>query len=205
MRNFWDERYRQEEYAYGKEPNEFFREALDRLQLSGRILFPAEGEGRNAVYAAKNGLQVVAFDISEEARKKALLLADSEGVLIDYKVGAFEEQSLPPNSFDAVVLIFAHFSPRDQAFLYRQFGELVKPNGYIIIEGFSENNLNYRDREPGIGGPSKLEMLLSKKKIIDVYPNFAPILLEEKEVHLSEGLYHNGLASVIRFIGKKGQ
>ncbi|MDX1604123.1 MAG: SAM-dependent methyltransferase, partial [Salinimicrobium sediminis] len=85
MQEFWNERYQREEYIYGKDPNEYLKAQLKNL-TPGRILFPAEGEGRNAVHAAKKGWQVSAFDQSEEGRKKALRLAEAEGVEIDYTV-----------------------------------------------------------------------------------------------------------------------
>lgn len=205
MENFWDKRYEQVEYAYGKDPNEFFREVMDQLpQSGGKILFPAEGEGRNAVYAAKKGWTVFAFDISTKGRDKAMKLADEAGVTIDYRVGKLSDMNYEPESFDAVVLIFAHFPPSDeQDRLYQEFGELVKQNGYIIIEGFSENNLKLRAQNRGIGGPGSLDMLFSKEKMQRFLPTFSSTLLEEKEVYLNEGEYHNGISSVIRFIGRK--
>jgi len=86
LQQFWDERYSQPEYAYGREPNVFFREQIEPLQ-PGRLLMPAEGEGRNGVYAARKGWVVDAFDISEKGREKALRLAEEMGVAIHYQVG----------------------------------------------------------------------------------------------------------------------
>ena len=85
MKDFWNDRYGRAEYAYGKEPNVFFKEQLDQLQ-PGKILLPAEGEGRNAVYAAEKGWQASAYDWSENAYKKAMQLAEEKKVNIDYQI-----------------------------------------------------------------------------------------------------------------------
>lgn len=104
----WNERYSKEEYAYGEEPNEYLQTQLQKLS-PGKILFPAEGEGRNAVFAAKLGWQVSAFDISMEGQKKAIRLAEKNHVVIDYKVGSLDSMNYNDEEFDAIALIFAHF------------------------------------------------------------------------------------------------
>ena len=106
----WDTRFGKEEYAYGTRPNEYLKEKLTGL-TPGNILFPAEGEGRNAVYAAKLGWNVSAFDISTEGRKKALKLADQNQVGIDYQIGELQTLGYQEEQFDAIALIYAHFPP----------------------------------------------------------------------------------------------
>ena len=104
----WNDRYNQKEYAYGERPNNYLKEQLEKLK-AGTILFPAEGEGRNAVFAAKLGWSVSAFDISIEGRKKAIQLAELNDVTIDYKVGELGELNYGKDQFDAIALIYAHF------------------------------------------------------------------------------------------------
>ena len=203
MKEFWDDRYSKEDYAYGTSPNLFFKEAIDKYNLKGKILLAAEGEGRNAVYAAQKGLQVFAFDISEEAKKKALRLAKEKAVEIHYEVGDFFELKLLEERFDAAALIYAHLPPNILPAYHQKIGELLKSGGFIILEGFSENNLELRRVNPKIGGPDKIEMLYSIDKIKKDFPTFDIILLEEKEVELKEGAFHDGVARVIRFIGRK--
>ncbi len=87
MKEMWDNRYSTEDYAYGIAPNVFFKEVIAKYKLKGKMLLPAEGEGRNAVYAAKNGLEVTAFDISLEGKNKAIKLAERENVKIKYEIG----------------------------------------------------------------------------------------------------------------------
>lgn len=198
MKEFWNERYGQSEYAYGTEPNVFFKEQLEQLTQEDTILFPAEGEGRNAVYAATKGLEVTAFDMSEEAKNKALQLAGINKVEINYQTGTLEHLHLSENSFNAVVLVFAHFPTHLRASYHKQFIQLLKPGGLIILEGFSKEQVKHTS-----GGPKNPEMLFSLKEIENDFDVLETMLLEERVVELDEGLYHNGSASVIRFIGKK--
>ena len=203
MKEMWDDRYSDEKYAYGIAPNDFFKSALDKYNPTGKILFPAEGEGRNAVYAAKKGLQVSAFDISVEGKKKALKLAESENVTINYEVGDLFSLKLAEDKFDVAALIFAHFPPPILAKYHAKIGELIQPEGLIILEGFSIGNLEKRNENPNIGGPGKVEMLFSTESIRKDFPDFEIVQLEEVDVELKEGIYHNGIGRVIRFIGRK--
>lgn len=203
MEDFWNNRYKEKEFAYGTSPNVFFKNTINKLNLDGTLLLPAEGEGRNAVYAAKKGLNVLAFDISEEGRNKAVELARSEDVKIEYKVGELNQLDLKKNSFDALALIYAHFAANEKEQLHKDLAELIKPNGYLILEGFSVNNLELREKNPKVGGPANRDMLYSKQEIKDTFNNFEIIELEEAQIELKEGNFHNGIARVIRFIGKK--
>ena len=110
MENIWDKRYSEKKYIYGMEPNTFFKNWLD-MQKPEDILFPAEGEGRNAVYAAIKGWNVTAFDFSEEGKKKALSLAKEYNTKVIYDVSGAETYK-PDKKFDAIVLIFAQFQFR---------------------------------------------------------------------------------------------
>ncbi|MCB0505111.1 MAG: class I SAM-dependent methyltransferase [Cyclobacteriaceae bacterium] len=198
MKEFWNERYGQKEFAYGTKPNTFFKEQLGKLNVRGSILLPAEGEGRNAVFAAKQGLQVTAFDTSEEARNKALQLAETNKVNITYFTGALEQIKLKDTSFDAIGLIFAHFPPQLKTHYHKQFIDFLKPGGLIILEGFSKKQLNYSS-----GGPKNLDMLFSLKEIESDFDGLETLVLDEKLIELDEGLFHQGDASVVRFVGKK--
>lgn len=203
MIEFWNERYSAESYAYGTEPNEFFKTALTEYNLKGKILFPAEGEGRNAVYAAEQGIEAYAFDTSSEGKKKAFDLALKKNVELNYQTGALEDLFFENNFFDAVVLIYAHFPPNRRANIHEELAKLVKPNGLVILEGFSVNNLSYRDENPSIGGPDKKELLYTMDLIREDFKDFEVLQLEEVETELNEGMYHQGKGSVVRFVGRK--
>lgn len=198
----WDDRYSSEEFAYGEEPNNYLRDQLEKLN-PGTILFPAEGEGRNAVFAAKSGWKVSAFDISEEGKNKALKLADANNVSIDYQVGELVTLDFQQEQFDTIALIYAHFPAEIKSAIHRQLDKLLRKNGIIIFEAFSKKHLEYLAINEKVGGPKDIESLFSIEEIKADFPDYEIIELEEKEIELNEGLFHNGTGSVIRFIGKK--
>jgi len=198
----WDDRYSNEEFAYGEEPNNFFKEEIEKLN-AGTILFPAEGEGRNAVYAAKLGWKVAAFDISEEGKNKALKLAAANNVSIDYQVGELETLNYQAEQFDAIALIYAHFPAEIKSSIHKTLDKYLRQNGIVIFEAFSKKHLEYLALNDKVGGPKDIESLFSIEEIQADFSNYEIIELVEKEIELNEGLFHNGKGSVIRFVGKK--
>ena len=163
-KEFWDDRYSEVEFAYGTEPNVFLKQELPNLPI-GNILFVAEGEGRNATFAASLGWQVEAFDQSIEGQKKALKLAKQKQVKINYQVGELLDVNYNTNQFDMVALIFAHFSADKKIGYHKLIDKYVKPSGYILLEAFSKDHLKYNQQDSNVGGPSNLEMLFSKEDI----------------------------------------
>jgi SAM-dependent methyltransferase len=201
-KNMWDERYGNKDFAYGKEPNLFFKEWLQKFE-SGAILMPADGEGRNGVFAAQLGWEVTSFDLSEEGKLKTLELAKEKKVKLNYIVGDLEELQFHNESFDAIGLIYAHFAAEKKSKLHQKLNDYLKPGGIVIFEAFSKLQLLYNEVDPKIGGPKNIDMLFSTSEIAADFENYDQLLLEEKEVILEEGKYHNGLGSVIRFVGRK--
>ena len=198
----WNDRFREKEYAYGTEPNEFLKAQLQQLN-PGSILFGAEGEGRNAVYAATLGWKVCAFDISIEGKKKALALAADKGVSIEYQVGHLPDLNFQEEPFDVVALIYAHFPPSVRPKYHQILDRKTKKGGLVIFEAFGKNHLHYRKKNPKIGGPPNLDLLFSTDEIQSDFKDYQVLELAEKEIELSEGLYHNGKGSAIRFVGRK--
>jgi SAM-dependent methyltransferase len=198
----WNDRYSKEEFAFGKQPNNYLKEQLEKLPV-GKILFPAEGEGRNAVFAAKLGWTVSAFDISVEGKKKAVRLAEANQVTIDYQVGELQTLNYKPQQFDAIALIYAHF-PADIKSLYHQtLGNYLRKGGIIVFEAFSKKHIDYVSKNPHVGGPRDIPSLFSMEELKTDFANYEIIELVEKEIELSEGAFHNGKGSVIRFVGRK--
>ncbi|GAA5220211.1 class I SAM-dependent methyltransferase [Membranihabitans marinus] len=198
----WNKRYGEKEYAYGIEPNSFLKQQIDQLEV-GTILFAAEGEGRNAVYAAKLGWEVYAFDISEEGKKKAIELANANDVTIDYRVGLLPELDFQLKQFDVIALIYAHFPPEIKSSYHKLLDKYLKKGGVVIFEAFGKKHIEYRKKNDKVGGPSDLESLFSVQELKSDFKDYEIIKLDEEEVELNEGLYHNGKGSVIRFIGRK--
>ncbi|EJP12907.1 MULTISPECIES: class I SAM-dependent methyltransferase [Leptospira] len=198
----WNERYNKEEFAFGEQPNEYLKEQLEKLKI-GTILFPAEGEGRNAVFAAKLGWNVSAFDISIEGKKKAFRLAEANQVKIDYQVGELQTLDYHSEQFDAIALIYAHFPAEIKSYYHKTLSQYLRKDGLVILEAFSKKHIHYVLKNEKVGGPRELEMLFSIDEIKSDFKNYEIIELEEKEIELKEGLFHNGNGSVIRFVGRK--
>ncbi|NSL90204.1 class I SAM-dependent methyltransferase [Chitinophaga sp. Mgbs1] len=202
MSQKWDERYKRTDFAYGTEPNVFFREWLPAF-TPGSILMPADGEGRNGIFAAQTGWKVTSCDFSTEARSKAMLLAREKQVALEYLVGDFSQLSFQPASFDAIGLIYAHLDIPDKSVFHRQLNGYLRPGGIIILEAFSKQHLHYKQLNPGVGGPGDLQSLYSKTEITADFHNYDILLLEEEVIFLQEGSFHVGEGAVVRFVGRK--
>lgn len=199
--DFWDSRYSSNEYIYGEKPNEYLVEKLKNIDI-GKILLVADGEGRNSVYAAKQGWDTYAFDMSKEGKIKAEKLANKNNVNINYKVDYAQNVDYKKNSFDVLAMIYSHF-PADIKFeSNKRLAEFIKPGGYIIFELFSKKQIDYQ-KEYKSGGPGDVHMLYSVEEVKENFKDFEILELKEEEINLNEGEYHKGLGSVIRFFGKK--
>ena len=198
MKEFWNERFAQDEFIYGTSPNEFFAQQLELIPR-GSLLLPAEGEGRNAVYAAKKGFEVSAFDFSEEGKAKALELANTHNVNIRYDLlhaSGFQKDK----HYDVVALIYAHFAGEERIDLFKKLESSLETGGHLIMEVFSKNQLGRTS-----GGPKSLELLYNVEEVKSLFPTISFSMLEESTVTLKEGKYHCGEAKVIRAIGQKMQ
>lgn len=201
-KDFWNERYSDSEFVYGENANNFLKEQLEKLP-AGSILFPADGEGRNSVFAATKDWKVSSFDISKEGKNKALHLANKNNVEIDYQVGEINDLNYKPEQFDAIALIYAHFPGNIKSNCHKEIDKHLNIGGYIIFEAFSKKHLEYNSKNPKVGGPKDLDTLFSIEEIKADFSNYEIIELSETEVELNEGKFHVGLGSVIRFVGRK--
>jgi len=195
---FWDERYSVEEYVYGTEPNQFFKEEINKISSPGLLLLPGEGEGRNAVCAASLGWKVDAFDQSTVAKLKAEKLARKYSVSINYSNVDLDKFNPQKNNYDCAAIIFIHLPPQVRTEFHKKVIDAIKPNGKIILELFSKNQFGKTS-----GGPQDLEMLTSVEEIKKDFKKLKTILLKEVNTDLAEGEKHSGEASVIRFVGEK--
>ncbi len=195
MKDFWNKRYTEDSFAYGTLPNVYFKQELDKLAPKS-LLLPAEGEGRNAIYAASKGWDVVAFDYSSAAQKKAEQLAQKRGLSLDYQVA--EVLNFRSNKkFHVLALCYAHFPVDIRAKAHLHLLQFLKPGGIVIFEAFSKSQLG----KPS-GGPKNEKMLFSIVEIKKEFNGLNFEFLEEITVDLKEGEYHQGEASVIRFVGR---
>jgi SAM-dependent methyltransferase len=196
MQEFWNKRYAENEMVFGYKPNQFFKLFID-LHISGTLLLPAEGEGRNAVYAAEKGWQVDAFDFSEMAKEKALKYASKKNVNINYYLQDIAE-FIATKQYDAVALCYVHLPELLRNKFHQEIYKAVKPGGFILLEGYTKNQLQYNS-----GGPKDIDMLYVKADICKDFPLLDFKTCEEMELVLDEGPFHRGKASILRLIGQK--
>ncbi len=202
MKDMWDERYGKKEFAYGEQPNIYLKEQLLKMP-AGTILLPADGEGRNGVYAASLGWNVYSFDQSAAGKEKAIQLANKHNVKLHYDVGEFQSLVYQSNQFDAIALIYAHFPADKKSAYHKKLISYLKPGGIVIFEAFSKKHLDYSSKNAKVGGPKDIDQLFSVEEIQLDFTNFEILELVEQDVELNEGLFHNGMSSVIRFVGRK--
>lgn len=197
MKQLWNERFSADKYVYGTSPNEFFKEQISKL-APGKLLLLGEGEGRNAVYAAKRGWTVDAVDWSENAREKALKLARSNNVMIDYQIADLDEIFFHFSAYDAVGLIFVHMDEELREAVHQKAIKTLKPGGRIILEAYEKDQLNKNS-----GGPKDIKLLYSLEDIVGDFKSLTYEVLSKETIQLNEGELHNGEASVIRLVGVK--
>ncbi len=194
--NNWDNRYDEERYFYGTAPNDFVARALTGV-TPGRALFLAEGEGRNAVYAAGLGHDVVAVDNSFVGQRKAQELAGRRGVTLDYRLADVVGGAWADEAWDLIVLCFAHLPPEVMPGVHGACAAALKPGGRVVLNSFARSQFGRKS-----GGPPRLEWLHDVKELQE---QFRGLVIEavETEVELAESVGHQGLAMVIELVGCK--
>jgi len=197
MSSFWNERYGTKFYVYGKEPNVFFAEQIKKLPV-GKIILPCEGEGRNAVYAASNGWEVEAFDLSVAGKSKALQLAGKTRIDISYVIEDAENVDYPNNSFDVVAFIYAHFPKNIRKEIHKKAVSWLSPGGRIILEAFNSMQIFNKS-----GGPKDIDLLYNLEVILDDFYGLETELIQNVQIDLREGKLHEGKSDLVRYVGIK--
>jgi SAM-dependent methyltransferase len=195
----WEARYAVPEYAFGKEPNYFLRSCKKLLPPSGRVLAVSDGEGRNGVWLAEQGLDVLSLDFSPSAQKKARALAAERHVDVTFVQADVHTWDYPAAAFDVVVEIFTQFSsPAERAVKWAGMRRALKSGGLLILQGYTPKQLEY-----GTGGPKQIENLYTRAMIETAFGDFRglKILEEEREIH--EGTSHGGMSAMIGLTGTK--
>jgi SAM-dependent methyltransferase len=194
---FWDERYSVAEYVYGTAPNRWLEAEAHRIRRGGRVLSLGEGEGRNAVWLAEQGWQVVAVDASAVGLEKARRLAEARGVELTTVVADVATWRPAAASFDGVVLVYLHLPPAARPAVHAAAAAALRPGGVLVVEAFTPRQLAFSS-----GGPRQPEMLYEPEEIRAEFPGIAWEVLEEVEVELVEGTFHTGRAAVVRGVGR---
>ncbi len=193
----WDERYSDEEYAYGKKPNDFLVEAAHHIP-KGRVLCLAEGEGRNAVYLARQGYQVVAVDSSSVGMRKADALAKEHDVEIETVIADLADFDIGTNAWDGIVSIFCHLPPAIRHTLHEKLVAGLRPGGVLVLEAYTPEQLKFKT-----GGPADAQLTMNLDSLRQELTglDFEHALEIERDIH--EGLYHNGRGAVVQLVARK--
>ena len=199
---FWNERFDKAEFIFGKEPNEYLVEQTKKYLKPGqKVLCIADGEGRNGVWLAKQGMQVVGFDASDIALTKAKQFAKENQVEVEYTFSDTDSFVWQPNTYDAVIAIFIQFAdPAMRERIFQKTYEALKPGGIFILQGYTPKQLEYKT-----GGPSLIEHLYTEQMIRDLVKDFEILELSVYEKELSEGARHTGMSALLGLTAKKAQ
>jgi SAM-dependent methyltransferase len=195
----WNERYSTPDYHFGKAPNAFLKSQQHLLKPGMKALSVSDGEGRNGVWLAEQGLDVHTFDFSPNALAKARALAAERGVTLRIDQGDIHNWNWPEAAYDVVVAIFIQFSPmpeRDKVFAGLK--KALKPGGLLLLEGYRPEQLKY-----GTGGPKEVEQLYTRELLEKTFGDFASLDINEYDAELHEGERHIGMSAVIDFVGRK--
>lgn len=196
---FWDERYEGAEYRFGEAPNRFLTREADRIEPGGRVLMIADGEGRNGVWLARRGMDVLSTDISPLAVAKARKLADHHGVKIDARVVDLANWEWPVGEMDAVVAIFIQFAgPPLRDRIFRHLVTALKPGGLLLIQGYRAEQLLY-----GTGGPLDPSAFYTDTQLREDFADLEILALSAYDAELDEGVAHSGSSAVIDMVGRK--
>lgn len=193
----WEQRFGADGYLYGTEPNEFLREHVGSLPR-GRVLCVAEGEGRNAVFLARQGFEVSSIDLTEAGVAKTRRLATQRGVNVDAVTGDLATADLGIQSWNGIVSIFAHLPPATRRDLHRRVADALAPGGVFLLEAYTPDQIGR-----GTGGPPVAELAMS---LADLRRELAGLELVhgvEIERQIIEGHGHTGLGSVVQIIARR--
>jgi 2-polyprenyl-3-methyl-5-hydroxy-6-metoxy-1,4-benzoquinol methylase len=195
----WNTRFSAPEYIFGTAPNEFLASQKPLLRRGQRALCVADGEGRNSVWLAEQGLQVAAFDISPVGVEKARRLASERGVHVAYEISDVYGWRWPESEFDVVAAIFVQFAdPAMRAFMFERMARALKPGGLLIVQGYTPKQLEY-----GTGGPKHVENMYTSELLRRAFAGFEILELREHEKVMAEGSQHCGPSALIDFVARK--
>ena len=192
-RETWDARFARDDYIFGTAPNVFLALQRSRLVAGQHALAVADGEGRNSVWLAQQGLVVTAFDIAPRGVAKARALAQRAGVTVDFHVAAVEEWDWAPNAFDVVVSIFVQFAaPAVRERMFAGMLRTLRPGGWLLLQGYTPRQLEYRTGGPPCAGHLYTEALLRQ-----AFAAHEIVELREHDDVLAEGTQHAGISALI--------
>ncbi|WP_347861999.1 class I SAM-dependent methyltransferase [Salimicrobium sp. PL1-032A] len=194
----WDQRFNENEYIYGKDVNEFIKNNYDYIAEGGHIACFAEGEGRNAVFLAKEGHPITAYDQSQVGIDKMKRLAEENSVFVEGHCMDLTKEPVQKDTFDGAVMVFGHVDKEDQQFLMENIRDSVKSGGTILIEVYSEDQIAYKT-----GGPPETDAMYRPQDILNWFDQDKILHFYYGEADRVEGTKHTGLGHVIQIIAVK--
>jgi len=195
----WESRYAVSDYIFGREPSEFLASCKAHLPVDGKALAIADGEGRNGVWLAKQGLDVVSLEFSPVAQAKAIKLANELGVIVTFDTADVHEWDYPADTFDVVIDIFTQFSsPDDRVKKWEGVRSTLKKGGLLIVQGYTPKQLDF-----GTGGPKSLDHLYTRDLLQSYFSDFNNLVIIEEERVLREGSAHSGMSAIIGMTATK--
>jgi cyclopropane fatty-acyl-phospholipid synthase-like methyltransferase len=198
-RETWDARFSSDDYIFGTEPNVWLAQHADLFKPGMRVLAVADGEGRNSVWMAKLGLQVDAFDISPVGIEKAKKLAQQQGVDVNFSIHGIEDYPWTTGDYDAVVAIFIQFAdPDTRAALFKRMKSALKPDGVLLLQGYTPKQLEYKT-----GGPPNLSHLYTEDLLQEAFGDLDISELRAYEDVLTEGTQHHGQSALIGLVARR--
>lgn len=197
----WDDRYRDPDYAFGTAPNAFLASQRHRVVAGQRALVPGDGEGRNGVWLAEQGLDVITVDASRVGVAKATALATARGVQLDARCADLTDWDWPVATCDLVAAIFLHFMPAERPAMHRRMLGAMRPGGLLILECYSVRQLDRR-KAGTTGGPPP-EMMVTTADLAADFAGAEVESLEEVETVLHEGARHVGPSTVVRLLARR--
>jgi len=195
--NKWDERYSSDKFVYGKEPNLFLKQNVEKIP-QGKVLCLADGEGRNGVFLAKLGYDVTSIDFSPQAIEKTKFLAKEKNVSIKTVCSDLLQYDFGENEYDGIISIFSHFDIENTIVLHQIYYKALKSGGVFLMEAFAKEQLPL-----DTGGPKDINLLYNVDDIEKSFPNGRFELLKKDVLYLHEGELHDGKVVVVRAIVKK--
>jgi cyclopropane fatty-acyl-phospholipid synthase-like methyltransferase len=195
----WETRYRSPDYLFGTAPNAFLAAQKAHLPKTGRALAVADGEGRNGVWLAEQGLDVLSIDFSPSAQEKARALARSRGVRLTTELADVTTWEWPADAFDVIAVIFTQFTgPVERERMFAGVRRALRTGGVLLLEGYTPKQLEF-----GTGGPSNVENMYTRELLEKAFGDFAHVEIAEYETEMSEGARHTGTSAVIDLVARK--
>jgi 2-polyprenyl-3-methyl-5-hydroxy-6-metoxy-1,4-benzoquinol methylase len=195
----WNRRFSAPGYIFGTAPNAFLASKKALLRPGRRALCVADGEGRNSVWLAEQGLEVTAFDISPVGVEKARKLAAERDVSVRHEVAGVYDFTWPEAAFDVVAAIFVQFAdPPMRAFMFERMAQALAPGGLLLLEGYIPRQLQY-----GTGGPSQVENLYTSPMLREAFAALEILELREYDADVTEGTRHSGRSALVDLVARK--